>query len=113
MASTRIFICHDVDTEEPRRETQILNQLRERLREAGAVVITYPGRAAEEGFLTFLYQELPTCQWFILFETPTAVQLYQVRTAVNTALKLVEQKQMQGSLRFIVTPEEQPDIPPE
>ena len=113
MASTRIFICHDVDTEEPQREAQILNQLRERLREAGAVVITYPGPAAEEGFLAFLYQELPTCQWFILVETPTAVQLHQVRTAVNTALKLVEQKQMQGSLRFIVTPEEQPDIPPE
>ena len=113
MTSIRIFVCHDVDTEEAQREAQVLNQLLNRLREAGVDVIVSPDRAADEGFLPFLYQELPTCQWFILFETPTAVQLHQVRMAFNTALKLVEHKHLRGILRFTVTPGEQQDLPPE
>ncbi|HLZ81853.1 MAG TPA: hypothetical protein VKP04_09485, partial [Ktedonobacteraceae bacterium] len=112
MASMRIFVCHDVNVNEEQRDAQVLHQLINRLEEAGAGVLTYPGRAADEGFLPFLYQVLPTCQWFILFETPAAVQLPQVQTAINTTLKLVEQKHLQGALRFIVTPAEQQDLPP-
>lgn len=108
----RIFICHNVNIEENQRDSQVLHQLLNRLQEAGADVIAYPDRAADDGFLPFFHQELPTCQWFILFETPTAAQASQVRTAVNTALKLVEQKHLQGSLRFIASQSDQQDLPP-
>ncbi len=111
MSSPGIFLCHDID---PRahQELQVLSRLRQRLEETGATVIIYPGRASDEGFLSFLNQALPESQWFLLFQTSSAVQSYQVRMAVNTALKLVEQRRLQGVLRFIASPD-QPEVPAE
>lgn len=113
MSSTRIFVCHDLDlTEETQLEVQILRQLRQKLQEIHAEVILYPGRASDEGFLAFFYQQLSTCQWFILFQTESAVHSFGVRSAVSIAKMRVEQKQMRAILRFIALPGEVPELPP-
>jgi hypothetical protein len=113
MSSTRIFICHNLDlTEETQREVQILHQLRQKLQDRHAEVALYPGRAADEDFLVFFYQQLATCQWFLLFQTESAVHSPIVQRTVGIAKARVEQKQMQGILRFIALPDEAPDLPP-
>jgi hypothetical protein len=113
MSPTRVFICHDLDlTDETQLEVQILQQLRQKLQERHAEVALYPGRASDEGFLAFFYQQLATCQWFILFQTESAVHSSGVRSAVSIAKTRVEQKQMQEILRFIALPDEAPDLLP-
>ncbi|WP_141727693.1 hypothetical protein [Thermogemmatispora onikobensis] len=104
MSSPGVFICHDLDTK-AHQELQILTRLRQRLEEVGATVIVYPSHVSDDGFLSFLNQTLPDLQWFILFQTSTTAQSYQVRMAVNTALKLLEQHRLQGALRFLASPE--------
>lgn len=112
MTSTRIFICHNLDlAEEAQLEVQILNHLCQKLQRANADVVIYPGLASAEDFLSFFYQKLPTCQWFLLFQTESAVQSFDVRSAVIVAKMRVEQKQMQGILRFIALPDELSDLP--
>jgi hypothetical protein len=109
MSSTCIFVCHDLDlTKETQLEVQIFHQLCQRLQEVQAEVLTYPGRASGEGFPAFFNQQLSTCQWFLLFQTASAVHSFGVQSAVNIAKMLVEQKQMQGLLRFIALPGETP-----
>src|SRR5579864_2868775 len=112
MIATRIFICHDLDDED-QREMHVLNGLCQRLEEAGGEVITYSGAASDEGFLPFLDQELPGCQWFILFQTPRAVKAAQVRMAVDTGLDFMDQKQVEGILRFVAVPSKSEELPPE
>ncbi len=112
MLITSLFLCHNIDQTEP-KETQILDQLYRKLQDEGAKIADYPGSPAEEDFQSFLQQHLPTCQWFILFQTPALVSLPAVRQAVNTALKLVEQHKMAGVVRLIVTPSAPQEVPPE
>ncbi|MBX5450587.1 hypothetical protein [Thermogemmatispora sp.] len=107
MSSPGVFICHDLDTK-AHQELQILTRLRQRLEETGTTVTVYPGRASDDGFLPFLNQTLPDLQWFILFQTPAAAQSYQVRMAVNTALKLLEQRRLQGVVRFLASADGSP-----
>ncbi len=102
MNASGVFICHDLDPK-AHQELQILTRLRQRLEETGTVVTVYPGRASDEGFLPFLNQTLPDLQWFVLFQTASAAQSYQVRMAVNTALKLLEQRRLQGVIRFLAS----------
>ncbi|MDQ2717439.1 MAG: hypothetical protein M3Z08_21295 [Chloroflexota bacterium] len=110
MVSTRTFVCHNINEEAP-HDVQALDQLLYRLQEAGADVSMYKGHTTDTGFLPFLNQELPTCQWFILLQTPEAIGIHQVEMAVQTALKLVEQGHMQEAVRFIVRPTEQQELP--
>lgn len=113
MNSTRIFVCHDLDlTEETQLEVQILRQLRQKLQQGHAEVVLYPERASDEGFLTFFYQQLSTCQWFILFQTESAVRSFGVQSAVSIAKMQVEQKKMRAILRFVVLPGESAELPP-
>ena len=93
MSSMRIFICHDLDlTKETQLEVQILRQLCQKLQEGHAEVVLYPGRASDEGFLAFFYQRLSTCQWFILFQTESAIHSFGVQSAVRIAKMQAEQK---------------------
>lgn len=113
MNSTRIFVCHDLDlTDEARLEVQVLHRLRQKLQERHAEVVLYPGRASDRGFLTFFYQQLSTCQWFILFQTESAVHSLGVQSAVSIAKMQAEQKRIQAILRFIALPDEAPALPP-
>lgn len=112
MGSTRIFICHDLDLAEETQEVQILQLLCQKLQERHTDVALYPGRASDEGFLAFFYQQLATCQRFLLFQTESAVHSSAVHTAVSVAMTLVKQERMQEILRFIALPEEVADLPP-
>lgn len=110
MISTRIFICYDIDQED-QQNMHILGQLRQRLETTGAQIITYSDDAADEQFLPFLDRELPACQWFILYQTPTAVTSPHVRQAVDTALARVSKGELRGILRFITAPTKPGDLP--
>lgn len=112
MLTTSLFLCHNVDPTE-HTETQMLDQLYIRLQDEGAKVTDYQGSPAEDGFQTFLEQQLPTCQWFILFQTPALVSLPAVRQAVNAVLELVERQQMAGIVRVIAVPSAPQEVPPE
>lgn len=111
MISTHIFLCHNIAQTE-QTTTQALDQLYMKLQDEGAKIIDYPGSPAEPGFLTFFQQQLPSCQWFVLFQTPAVVSLPEARQAVNTVLKLVEQQRMAGIVRFIVEPSDPDEVPP-
>lgn len=112
--AARIFICHDLDlTEVTRLDTQVFQRLCQRLQEMGAEVVTYAGRVSEENFLPFVYQELPTCSWFLVFQTPEVIFAPEIRTGVHIAQKSVQQAQLQGVLRFLMHPDEIQELVPE
>jgi hypothetical protein len=100
MITAHIFLCRNAD-QTMQKDTRALDQLCARLQEEGAEVISYPGSLSDTDFLLFFQQQLPACQWFILFQTPSIVSLPEARQAVNTVLKLVEQQRMEGIVRFI------------
>ncbi|HEY7418318.1 MAG TPA: hypothetical protein VH593_24265, partial [Ktedonobacteraceae bacterium] len=113
MVATRIFICHDLDLqEETRLEVQIFKQMCQRLRSVQAEVVLYTGHASDDGFLTFFYQQILACQWFLLFQTESAARVSSIQSAVSIAKTRVDQKQMQGILRFIAPPSEAREQPP-
>jgi hypothetical protein len=112
MAAMRVFLCHDVDPTS-QKDASILTQVSARLQEMGIEIVTYPDRPDSEDFLDFVQQHLPTCQWFLLLQTPGLASLPQVPQAVDMALDLADQKQIQGVLRVVATPEEDPETPPE
>lgn len=111
MISSHIFLCHNIAQTE-QTATQALDQLYMKLQDEGAKIIDYPGSLTEGGFLPFFQQQLPSCQWFVLFQTRAIVALPEARQAVNTVLKLVEQQRMEGIVRFIVEPSDPDEVPP-
>jgi len=112
MAATRIFLCHNID-KTSQRATQVLDQLRARLQEEGSEVVSYPDSPDNDDFLTFLQQQIPACNWFILVQTPEAIALPQMHQAVATALRLVEQQRLEGIVRLIALPSDSEDAPQE
>lgn len=114
MIAPSIFICHDLDLhEETQFEVQIFKQLYQKLQKVHAEVILYAGRASDEGFFAFFLQHISSCQWFLLFQTESAIASASVQGAVNIAKMRLEQKQMQGAVRFIALPDEAVGPPPE
>lgn len=110
MISARIFICHEANPAD-QQEVQLFSEVQARLAGEGAEVIHYAGSVNDEGFLPFLNQELQTCQWFLLVQSPQAVRSSQVRIAVSTVLRLLAQQQLQEILRFVITASERADVP--
>jgi hypothetical protein len=82
------------------------------LRAAGADVITDGGSISDAAFVQTLNQELPTCQWFLLIESPDAVQSPRIQMAVNTAINLLSQRQLQGAFRVVAEQTQTHDVPP-
>lgn len=114
MMAARIFICHNFDlTEVTRLDTQVFQHLCQRLQEMGAEVVTYTGRVSEENFLPFVYQELPTCSWFLVFQTPEVIFAPEIRTSVHIAQESVQQGQLRGVLRFLMHSDEIQELMPE
>ncbi len=110
MGAPRVFVSHS-SPGETQREYKLLQQFIADLRSAGIDVVAYTHNRVTAEFVQFLSQELPTCQWLILFQTPGALSAPDVQMAVNTTLTLTEQGHMQGVLRFIVTPSETQVLP--
>lgn len=112
MVAARVYLCH-VTNNQSQHDVQVLNQLRNRLQEIGTEVIIQPGFPTEQDLLSFLEQQLPICQWFILFQTPTTLYTQQVQLAVKKAQKLVEQQRLQGLLRIVSTADDDQEAPEE
>ncbi|HTI14683.1 MAG TPA: DUF2690 domain-containing protein [Dictyobacter sp.] len=105
MPVAHIFVCHDIN-EQNRQYLSLFDIFCNDLRNRNIQVITYPGRASDDGFLPFFFREVLTCQWFIIFQTAGIAEIAQVQVAVATTQKLVEQQQMQGIYRFVVNSHE-------
>ncbi|HEY4383763.1 MAG TPA: hypothetical protein VGN34_04695, partial [Ktedonobacteraceae bacterium] len=124
MISARVFVCYEKDNETLRNtplfniqggdrdETHLLQQVCTKLQEAGAEVVLYPGSPSDTDFFPFLHQELPNCQWFLLFQTSAAARSWQVGMATNIALDFVRRGKLQ-ILRFIATSAEREAFPTE
>jgi hypothetical protein len=82
------------------------------LRSAGADIITDGGSVSDAAFVQTINQELPTCQWFILIESPDALQAPRIQMAVNTAINLLSQRQLQGAFRVVAEQTQSRDVPP-
>lgn len=111
MGDVRIFISHAVKGE-TQSDAQTLKQFIQALRSAGANVLTDTHNSTDESFTQFLNEELPTCQWFILFQTPEAISSSRVHLAVDAAMKLVERHSLQKIFRIISGTSEKAIIPP-
>lgn len=112
MIAPRIFICHDLDLyEEGKFEVHIFKQLCQKLQKVHAEIVMYPERASVDGFMAFFLQHIATCQWFLLFQTESVLEVTSVQNAVSLAKMRAEQEQMQGIARFIALPGEAVETP--
>ncbi len=100
MDANRIFICHAIrsDNEE---ETKILRFVMDILQKAGMELITYQDNGSEESFFQQLQQEPPTCQAFLLLQTPDAIHTPQIHQTVRAAQALFEHKKIYGIFSLI------------
>ncbi len=100
MAAVRIFLSHSI-VDGTQKEAQVLAQLLQDLRSAGAEVIFDRGNTTEESSQSYLQQMLSTCQWLLVFQTPDALSSARVQLTVRTASTLIDQGIMKGAARFI------------
>jgi hypothetical protein len=107
MNVNRIFICHAIRNED-QQDILILHYLMDALQRAGRELIINNDNDSE---YQQLYQELPTCQMFILFQTSNAFISPRVHRAVGMAQELARQKPLQ-IVRFIC-PSGGGGVPPE
>lgn len=75
---------------------QITSQLIYLLQRANAEVIPGIISSMESGFSTSVYQELATCQWLIVIQTPQAMLSPALKMTMDVARSLVAQNTMKG-----------------
>jgi hypothetical protein len=68
------------------------------LQKAGADVVTEDATIPEAQFLSFLQQELPRCQWFILVQTPQTMDSGRAQMAVQEALQQIKSGSLRGAV---------------
>ncbi len=110
MSASRVFVSYTSQAD--KQYEQFVSRLMSDLRGAGADVITDGGSVSDAAFVQTLNQELPTCQWFLLIESPDAVQSPRIQMAVNTAINLLSQRQLQGAFRVVAEQTQVHDVPP-
>src|SRR5579884_1808325 len=108
---SRMLMCHALDDTD-HADQAVLHQLCQKLQTAGHEVLLASGNTSQAAFLAFLHDELPSCHWFVLFQTPSSARSPLIRTAVARALDLVEHQQIGGILRFIAQDSAPQDLPP-
>ncbi len=87
------------------RGTKVVSQLLHDLQAMGVETVTADIAVAQEDFVTYLNQELPRCQYFLLVQTPLAQRSLCVQASLNVAFSLVAQKRLRGVLRLIAVPD--------
>ena len=112
MGANRIFISHAIRSENE-GEAKILCLVMDVLQKAGMEIVTYTDNGSEESFFQQLQQELPTCQTFLLLQTPNAVSTPQIHQLVKAAQGLFKQNKIYGAFRFICSSAERITIPQE
>ncbi len=111
MQTTRVFVSYNPGQGYYKYESFAL-QLIADLRAAGAEVATDSGNISDATFVQTMNKEFPTCRWFVLIESPEALQSPRIQMTVNTALNLVAQRNMNGAFRVIAEPTQVRDVPP-
>ncbi len=110
MSTSRVFVSYT--SQAGKQYEQFAIRLMSDLRAAGTDIITDGGSVSDAAFVQTINQELPTCQWFILIESPDALQSPRIQMAVNTAINLLSQRQLQGAFRVVAEQTQPQDIPP-
>ena len=108
---TRVFVSYNTGQAYNRYE-QFALQLITDLRAAGADVTTDGGSISDAAFVQTMNKEFPTCRWFVLVESPEALQSPRIQMMVNTAINLVKQQSMSGAFRVLAEPTQPHDMPP-
>lgn len=112
MATTRVFFCHAVDPAS-QQDVALLTLLYTRLQDLESDIVAYPDHPGSEDFLDFVQQQLPTCQWFLVLQTPGLAVLPQVQRAIDMALDRLDQRQLRSVLRVVCMPDADQEAPAE
>lgn len=109
--NTRVFVSYNTGQAYNKYE-QFALQLIDDLRAAGADVATDGGSISDATFVQTMNKEFPTCRWFVLVESPEALQSPRIQMMVNTVINLVAQHSMSGAFRVLAEPTQPHDVPP-
>jgi hypothetical protein len=104
MPDVQIFVSYISSSSEP--GAQVAQQLLQDLQAAGGKVVTADDSIADDELVEYLDRQLPDCQYFLLVQTPSALQSLRVQTSLNLAFSLVAQQRMRGVLHFLTEPAE-------
>lgn len=102
MSSLRVFLSYAQSGDEPGAE--MARQLFYDLQTIGAEVILARPFLPKEKLISYLRQELSHCHSLLVVQTPRALETMQVQVAVDVALHLLAQQQLQGIWRLIAEP---------
>ena len=111
MVSPRIWVgCAAGD--DPQQGMAFTQRLILDLQKAGAEVVSESSPLSDEQFLPFLQQELASCQWFILVQTPQGMGSRRVQLALQKAHTYLEAGSLRGACLISITSEGRGDSAP-
>jgi hypothetical protein len=96
MVSPRIWVSCAVG-ENAQQGIPLAQRLISDLRNAGAEVVSESAALPDEQFLPFLQQELASCQWFILVQTPQGMGSRRTQLAIQEALSCLKEGSLRGA----------------
>ena len=96
MVSPRIWVSYAVG-DNAQQGTALAQRLISDLRTAGAEVVTESAALPDEQFLPFLQQELASCQWFVLVQTPQGMSSRHAQIAIQEALSCLKGGSLRGA----------------
>ena len=96
MVSPRIWVSCAVG-ENVQQGMPLAQRLISDLRNAGAEVVSDNATLPDEQFLPFLQQELASCQWFILVQTPQGMGSRRAQLAIQEALARLKAGSLRGA----------------
>jgi hypothetical protein len=104
MVSPRIWVgcAAGNDSQQGMALTQ---QLISDLQKAGAEVVSESSPLSDEQFLPFLQQELASCQWFVLVQTPQGMGSRRVQLALQEAHSYLKAGSLRGACLISVSSE--------
>ncbi len=111
MASTSIFVrYYSADQTHP--NYQFAKQVIETLRAYGAEVLAENAASPDNQGQSYINWQVSRYQWYLLIQTPEAMQAQQIRLEVEGVLKMVEKQRLQGALSLMLAPCVPTDMPP-
>ena len=111
MAAPNIFVSY-YSTDKTHTNYQFATQLIEFLRAKGAEVLAENAASPGNQAQSYFNAQVSRCQWYILIQTPEALQAQRIRLEVEAVLKMVEQQRLEGVLSLMLAPCVLTDMPP-
>jgi hypothetical protein len=96
VVSSRIWVSCAVGDDAP-QGIALVQRLISDLRNAGAEVVSENAALPDEQFLPFLQQELASCQWFVLVQTPQGMGSRRAQLAIEEALARLKEGSLRGA----------------